>query len=149
MNTLTPMFTTDNLIIRGLKSSDSEALSDIENDADVQKLAQPSYLAPYSDARWASVLKNAAENPNNILKVVLETRDTREVIGHLGLRLDVPKNRDATLGVVIGKNWWGKGYGTEACKWAVAHEFEELGLHRVSLVVWGDNVRARRVYEKM
>jgi hypothetical protein len=39
--------------------------------------------------------------------------------------------------------------GTEATRWIVNHAFEQLGMHRVSLIVLEDNVRAIRLYEKM
>ncbi|WP_207454365.1 GNAT family N-acetyltransferase [Herbiconiux sp. SYSU D00978] len=42
----------------------------------------------------------------------------------------------------------GRGYGTEATRAVVAHAFDVLGLHRISLDVFSFNPRAQRVYEK-
>ncbi len=42
----------------------------------------------------------------------------------------------------------GQGFGSEATLLVVAHAFDDLGLHRVDLVVLADNVRAVRAYEK-
>lgn len=42
----------------------------------------------------------------------------------------------------------GRGIGTEAVRRVLAHGFDELGLHRVSLRVLADNLRAIRCYEK-
>jgi RimJ/RimL family protein N-acetyltransferase len=39
--------------------------------------------------------------------------------------------------------------GTEATRWIVNHAFEQLGKHRVSLGVIGDNPRAITLYENM
>jgi RimJ/RimL family protein N-acetyltransferase len=39
--------------------------------------------------------------------------------------------------------------GTEATRWIVNHAFEQLGMHRVSLGVIGDNPRAITLYENM
>ncbi|KAF9025970.1 acyl-CoA N-acyltransferase [Hymenopellis radicata] len=43
----------------------------------------------------------------------------------------------------------GKKYGTEAMTWLVDHAFLELGMHRVSLQVFGENERGVRLYEKL
>lgn len=42
----------------------------------------------------------------------------------------------------------GRGIGTEAARRVLAHGFGELGLHRVSLRVLANNIRAIRCYEK-
>jgi RimJ/RimL family protein N-acetyltransferase len=50
---------------------------------------------------------------------------------------------------LIGPRAFGRGFGTEATRLAVAHAFESVGLHRVGLEVYDFNPRARRVYEKV
>lgn len=42
-----------------------------------------------------------------------------------------------------------RGLGTEAIRLALAHAFEDHGLHRVELEVYAFNPRARHVYEKV
>lgn len=48
---------------------------------------------------------------------------------------------------LIGPEVFGRGYGTEALRAVVAHAFDDVGLHRISLEVFAFNPRARRVYE--
>ncbi|MBA3249022.1 MAG: GNAT family N-acetyltransferase [Geodermatophilaceae bacterium] len=43
---------------------------------------------------------------------------------------------------------YGRGVGTEATRAVVAHGFDVIGLHRISLGVYAFNPRAIRVYEK-
>ena len=53
--------------------------------------------------------------------------------------------------VAIGlgeREYWGKGYGTDAMKLALRFGFLELGLHRVSLDVFDYNPRGVKSYEK-
>ena len=71
------------------------------------------------------------------------------MIGSMSLRTGVPKNRDATLGIALGREFMGRGYGTEAMKWAVGYGFKELGLHRVQLTVNETNERAFAAYKKV
>ena len=57
--------------------------------------------------------------------------------------------RNAWLGIVIGeREYWGKGYGTDAMNLLTRYAFMELNLHRVSLSVHSYNARALRCYEK-
>jgi len=53
------------------------------------------------------------------------------------------------LGIGLGeREYWSKGYGTDAMKVAVRFAFRELNLHRVSLDVSEYNPRAIHCYEK-
>jgi len=56
---------------------------------------------------------------------------------------------DAWLGIGIGdRNYWGRGYGSEAVRLTLDYAFRELNLQRVSLTTLEANVRGRRAYEK-
>jgi RimJ/RimL family protein N-acetyltransferase len=78
----------------------------------------------------------------------IETKDGK-LIGNLGLvRLDWT-SRAGEIGVMIGeKDFWSRGYGTDAIRTLLGYLFDELGLNRISLYCQVDNVRARRCYEK-
>lgn len=58
-------------------------------------------------------------------------------------------NRRAEYGIFIGEEAAaGKGYGTAAAKGAVAYARDVLGLHKLMLRVFADNIAAVRSYEK-
>ncbi len=53
------------------------------------------------------------------------------------------------MGIGIGeRDYWGRGYGTDAMQVLLRYAFDELNLHRVSLGVFEYNTRAIRAYEK-
>lgn len=57
--------------------------------------------------------------------------------------------RDAYVAIGIGeRDYWGRGYGTDAMRLTLRYAFEELDLHRVTLTVWSVNERAIRSYER-
>jgi diamine N-acetyltransferase len=57
--------------------------------------------------------------------------------------------RKAEIGIMIGeKDFWDKGYGTEAMLVMLKHGFETLNLHRIWLQVFDKNKRGIRAYEK-
>ena len=70
-------------------------------------------------------------------------------IGNLGLHDIEETHGRATLGIAIGeKDFWGRGYGTEAIRQVLCYAFEEMGLRRVVLEADEDNLRGIRCYEK-
>jgi RimJ/RimL family protein N-acetyltransferase len=69
-------------------------------------------------------------------------------IGNCALMLGGYKDTGA-FGIVIGeKTAWGKGHGTAALAEVLQIGFAELGLHRIHLDAFANNVRGIRCYEK-
>lgn len=56
--------------------------------------------------------------------------------------------RSAAIDIFIGKNWWGKGFGTEAINAACGFLVGELGHHRITIDPAVANTRAIRSYER-
>jgi RimJ/RimL family protein N-acetyltransferase len=71
------------------------------------------------------------------------------LIGLIGLYTIFQLHREAFIGIHIGeREFWGKGYGTDALRVLLRYAFEELNLQRISLSVLEGNARAMRSYEK-
>jgi len=69
-----------------------------------------------------------------------------ELIGRLSLR-DVRKHASARLGLGLGPQYVGQGYGTEALRLFLRHYFQEMRFERMVLDVAAVNERAVRCYE--
>ena len=84
--------------------------------------------------------------------IFLAVRD-KELSLHIGNVKIEPidyNNRKAEIGIMIGdKNFWGKGYGTEAMRLAVKFCFQDLDFNRVTLGVITDNIQAIKSYKKV
>lgn len=69
-------------------------------------------------------------------------------IGNCALHVD-ESGKNAGFGIHIGdKTVWNRGYGTATVREALRIGFEEMGLHRIHLTAFAENVRAIRCYEK-
>jgi RimJ/RimL family protein N-acetyltransferase len=56
----------------------------------------------------------------------------------------------AEMGIAIwNKQYWSKGYGTEAIRLLLGYGFNFLNLHSIFLIVNEDNPRAIKTYEKV
>jgi len=71
-------------------------------------------------------------------------------IGDIGLHRIHPKDHNATLGITIGdKEYWSKGFGTEAAQLIIKYGFEQLNLHRISSSVFSFNEHSIKMHQKI
>jgi RimJ/RimL family protein N-acetyltransferase len=79
----------------------------------------------------------------------IRTLDDDRIIGAIGLDGIRWMHRDCFVGIGLGdREYWGKGYGTDAMKIILRYAFTELNLQRVTLDVFEYNQRGVRSYEK-
>jgi len=89
------------------------------------------------------------EQKNDKLFFLIQTLEEARTIGLIGLDGIRWTHGDAWVGIGLGeRDYWGKGYGTDAMRILQRYAFEELNLHRLSLSVFDYNPRAMRSYEK-
>lgn len=79
----------------------------------------------------------------------IRTLDGDRIIGGIGLDGIRWTHRDCFVGIGLGvREFWGKGYGTDAMRIILRYAFTELNLQRVTLDVFEYNQRGLRSYEK-
>lgn len=93
-------------------------------------------------------IKTMVETGRVVQMMICETA-TKRAVGSVYIR-DIDKTHNkGEYGIFIGEEGArGKGYGTAAAKLMIGYCFEELGLHRLFLRVYADNIQAIRSYEK-
>lgn len=99
-------------------------------------------------------IEEAESAVNNFLfsieTLAVEEEPGEQIIGFIGLGEVEWHHGDSFVGIGIGeRDYWGRGYGTDAMKVVLRYAFDELNLHRVSLNVFEYNTRAIRAYEKV
>lgn len=116
------------------------------HDSQFWRLASPDPAYPES---LKNVKREMEERPIERHGFAIRTLFDDRLIGLIGLYTTVPSQREASLGVQIGeRDYWGKGYGTDALRVLLRYAFAELNLARVSLSFLEGNDRAQRSYEK-
>ncbi len=118
------------------------------NDWEIRRFLSPTLAHPYTmedEEDWF----HQQRNDQTARHFALLTRAENRLIGNCGLHGIDWVNRHATFGIFIGdKNYWNRGYGTDATRALLRYAFEEGGLHRIELEVFSFNPRAIRAYEK-
>ncbi len=78
----------------------------------------------------------------------IELLENSRVIGGIGLHNIEFSRQNSEMGYVIGKEYWGHGYMTEAVALMTNYCFTQLKLHRVYARVFHPNLASARVLEK-
>ena len=87
--------------------------------------------------------------PGNFGFLIEQLQDGRR-IGMTGLWDTQNQHRSAFVSIGIGeREFWGKGYGSDAMNLILQFAFRELNLHRVNLYTFAVNPRAIRSYERV
>lgn len=87
---------------------------------------------------------------HHAIQFSIRTVQDDTVIGTGGFHYIENRMHFSEVGLSIGdRNYWGRGYGTEAMRLLLGYGFYELNLHRIELRVYSYNQRAIRSYEKI
>lgn len=141
-----PVLTGERTVLRPFTADDAEAMWEIIADPEVVRFTfEPSTELTLD--RLRSHYGVRAAGPDRLDLAVTDSA-TGELLGEVVLYQVDRHARSCTFRTLIGPRGRGRGIGTEATRLIVGHAFEQLGLHRVQLEVYGDNARALRVYEK-
>jgi RimJ/RimL family protein N-acetyltransferase len=107
------------------------------------------WVVPPSEAAAKEHIAKWSVNDRDDVGFAIETLGVPPVlVGDIHLMGVRPKDRCATLGIALGREHIGCGYGTDAMRIIVGYGFREMGLHRIQLAVAPYNPGAIRVYEK-
>ena len=88
------------------------------------------YPFPKENAlKW---LQNCAQGieSGETIRFAIREKEVRKLIGTIGLHLN-KEHQKAELGYWLGKNFWRKGYLTEALKAVLEFGFKELNLNKI------------------
>ncbi len=134
--------------LRGVRDDDLATLAKWEmNPGRMATLSDR--VAPPSEAAAKERIAKWSANEKGDLGFAIETlEDPPALVGNIGLWGVRPKDQCATLGIALGREYIGRGYGTDAVRVIVDYGFREMGLHRIQLGVALFNPAGIRAYEK-
>ena len=127
--------------------SDAERIKAWDNDLEVLLAASMDGISTPASVRYRTPGQTPKLLDHMMMIVDLQT-DTP--VGWCTLFYQIPANRRASLGIIIGdKSYWGRGYGEEVVRMMLDYGFNVLNLNSVELGVYDYNARAIRCYEKV
>jgi RimJ/RimL family protein N-acetyltransferase len=134
-----PIIRGERVFLRAAERSDLATFVRWFNDADVlRNLAMRTPMSLAAEEQWFDRMLAAQGTDRHHF-----------VDRHRRPRGGGPVNGTAEFGIAIGeKSEWGKGHGTDATRAICDFGFGALRLERIGLMVYADNERGRRTYEK-
>ncbi len=134
--------------LRATESKDVDEIMKWIKDREVTKYLSAFLYSPVSQVEEEKFLERVTGCTNTEKNLVIETGEGT-YIGQISLNRIDWKNSNAELGIVIGhKEYWSKGYGTDAIKILLNYAFKQLNLYKIYLRVFEFNQRGIICYEK-
>jgi len=94
------------------------------------------------------VVASQKEKPRRSFTLAVTLREKNTLIGACRISISDPQNREGSIGYIYNRDFWGRGYGTEAARAILDFGFDQLGLHRISAWCDVDNIASSRIMEK-
>jgi RimJ/RimL family protein N-acetyltransferase len=129
---------------------DSELFAAWQRDAEYARMLDSEPIRMWSTRQNKGWLEKQQKSETfDGIEFMIRTLENDKTIGFIGLDGISWHNGNSWVGIGIGqRDYWDHGYGTDAMRILARYAFEELGLHRLTLNVFGYNTRAIHVYEK-
>lgn len=94
-------------------------------------------------------LKDQIQGQKDNRKLVVHVVYEGKIVGMSGFTVIDIVHRNAEVGIILDKNFWGKNLATEAFYFSLKWAFDEMGLHRVYWRTTEENVGMRGWLEKV
>lgn len=141
-----PILQTERLIIRPVSEQDINDVHPLQSLPEITRFNTADI--PKNIQETEAVLSGWFADPKNLV-FAIETADTNQFIGLIGIKLGREKYRNAEIWFKIYSEFWNKGFTTEAVKRIIRFGFEDLQLHRIEAGCAVENTGSIRVLEKV
>jgi RimJ/RimL family protein N-acetyltransferase len=140
---------TERLRLRRSQPEDAEAISAYRSDPEVRAHQGWRDTSPdYIRTEIEEMLGRTPGEPGGWIQFTVETSDSRELVGDVGMRVD-DEPGVVLVGYTISPTYQGHGYATEAVQALVDYAFDTLGADLVRAYAEASNIASIRVAEKV
>ncbi len=142
--------TTDRLWLREFKEQDWESVHRYACDPEVVKYMP---WGPNTEEDTHIFIRRAIayqqENPRKHFELAMALKEEDMLIGGCGIRVLNPDLGEGNIGYCLNRDFWGRGYATEAANALLRFGFETLNLHRIYATCDPENRASAHVLEKI
>lgn len=136
------------IMLREYRKEDLDDMRKWVNNPNVVDNLSDIFLYPSTLNSTEIFLNSMLEGKADLKGFIIADIKTEEYIGQIDLVHIDWKNRSATMGIVLGEEKQGNGYGSEAITLLQKFVFERLNLNRLELTVHDYNLKAYKCYQK-
>lgn len=139
---------TERLIIREFSREDMGGVHQYASDPIV---TTHMIWGPNSEAETRSFIERVIDmqeqQPREGYELAVELKESGELIGGMGLH--IMPSAQGEIGYCFNKQYWGRGYASEAAAVLLGYGFHELGLHRIYATCRPGNIGSATVMRKI
>ncbi len=144
-----PNIETARLFLRVYAPKDLDALHAIRNDADVYQYFPAFYSPPPKEKLREGIARHIQRwRETGFGEFAVIEKASENLIGYCGL-MHLDNTEEIEIYYGFPKNYWGKGFATEAARAVLKFAFEEVNLAQVAGVTNPKNIASQRVLEKI
>lgn len=142
-------FFTERLLLRDITIDDKLAIFDYRSDSETNKFQ--SWIPETLEDVDSFIQRNNKEfnQPESWYQVLITDKETKAVIGDVGIHFFGSENLQVELGITLNKNFHGKGYASEALKGVINFLFNDLKKHRIMASINPDNIDSLNLMERI
>jgi RimJ/RimL family protein N-acetyltransferase len=127
-----PEINTKRLTLDALKPSDAGTFFGYRSDPNITRYQTWAPASLEDASRFIGDLKGVGfDTPGTWFQFAIRMRESRQLIGDLGMRFPEGDTRQVEIGYTIAPDHQRQGYGTEAVEGALRYLLGSLGKHRV------------------
>ena len=145
---MTIIFETARLILRQFTAEDATLVFELNSSKDVLKYLHEPILTSPAHAREIIQTIILPQYEMNLGRWATFTKDKNEFIGWCGLKFR-PELEEIDLGYRFKKEYWGKGYATEAARHSIHYGLTELDLPLITGRAHIENIASLKILEKI
>lgn len=144
-----PTIITPRITLRALKHSDAKDLFECCRQPEVSEFAEWEPHLSVSDTKsYISWVMSRYKKKQCAVWGIVEDK-SQKLIGTCSYTYIDKNFKTAEIGYCISKDYWGKGYGTEVAGALLWHGFNIIGFQRIQARLIPENIRSKRVLEKI
>jgi ribosomal-protein-alanine N-acetyltransferase len=142
-----PRLETERLLLRQITIEDAEHVFAYGSDSETTKyMIFPTHRTIDDSLQWLQTLPGLYERKERIAFAITLKNGT--FIGGCNFHNFRPQHHSAMLGYIMNRNYWGRGYMTEAVGELIRFGFAEMEMRRISAHCDFENIRSARVLER-
>lgn len=140
---------TERLLIRDIILDDKHAIFNYRSDAEANKFQN--WIPETLEDVEQFIERNNKEfnQPESWYQVLITEKDTKAVIGDIGIHFFGAENLQVELGITLNKDFQGRGYASEALKGVINFLFSDLKKHRIMASIDPENIDSLKLMERI
>lgn len=142
--------TTDRLILREFTETDWQAVHEYASDPEVVRYIDwgPN-TEKESQVEVRQAIRHQQEKPRKHYEFAMVLKEDNRLVGDCGIDIPYPESKNGAIYLVLNRDFWRKGYATEAALAVLSFGFGQLKLHRIFSKCHTENTACIHILEKI